>query len=138
MSFSALWILCLVQVKYLFTFNWNYYSFHFRGGAVKHFALAHNGLQKFLAEMSEERGLSTHFKNLVLQGVFRDAFKPPEVVKCELCDHEFVKEHLKTHQILKHFLVNYSEEVTQFHTQRGAGDCPVFDCQVRMNYPGPF
>ena len=106
---------------------------YFRGGAVRHVALAHNGLYKFLAEMSEEMGLYDDFKNLVLQGVIQDDNKPQSVAVCELCNKEFVKEHLKTHQILKHYLLNYSEEVTQFHTQRGAGNCPVFDCQVVIN-----
>ena len=82
--------------------------------------------------MSEEKGLNGQFTNLVLQGVIQDSAKPPIIVKCELCDQEFVKEHLKTHQILKHFLLNYTDEVNQFHTQRGSGDCPMFDCQVRI------
>merc|ERR1711971_1454900 len=38
---------------------------YFRGGAVKHYALAHNGLFKFLKEVSEEKGLYEDFKKLV-------------------------------------------------------------------------
>ena len=109
-----------------------FHIFHFRGGLVKHFALAHDSSFKFLAEVSKEKGQEVYepFRKLVWQGVLRYNFATQTVVKCELCDQEFVKEHLKTHQILKHYLLNYTDEVSQFHTQRGSGDCPMFDCQV--------
>ena len=124
------------KIVFIITIKLIFHIFHFRGGLVKHFALAHDGLHKFLAEVSKEKGQEVYepFRKLVWQGVLRYNFPEPPVVKCELCDQEFVKEHLKTHQILKHYLLNYTDEVSQFHTQRGSGDCPMFDCQVGIKY----
>ena len=76
-----------------------FHIFHFRGGLVKHFALAHDSSFKFLAEVSKEKGQEVYepFRKLVWQGVLRYNFATQTVVKCELCDQEFVKEHLKSY-----------------------------------------
>ena len=97
---------------------------------MRHYALAHGGLNKCLAAISEESGVHDGVIALTLQGILKDETRLPTIVKCELCEKKFNQEFVKQHQILKHFLLNYSEEISGLF-QRNEGDCPVFDCQVR-------
>ena len=63
--------------------------FHCRGGAVRHYALAHGGLNKCLAAISEESGVHDGVIALTLQGILKDETRLPTIVKCELCEKKF-------------------------------------------------
>ena len=111
------------------TIKYNFFSF--RAAVAQHYAKSHGSLLSLLAQVIADKGALEKLKETGI-----DQIANGTTATCQICNQTFLEKFLPTHQILKHFLSEYSNEIRVLGykaTDQKLGKCPVSFCKVNIS-----